>query len=74
MDPIFIYSIIIMVGTPGAVFLYEQGLILGASALIGQMAFCFVMALITYADRKRREKRRIRKAHGKRKKQVEFLV
>jgi len=76
MDPIFIYSIIIMVGTPGAVFLYEQGLILGASALIGQMAFCFIMALVTYADRRRREKRRIRK--GKRKqrcqKQVEFMA
>jgi len=76
MDPIFIYSIIIMVGTPTSLFLYEEGLILGASALIGQMVFCFIMALVTYADRRRREKRRIRK--GKRKqrcqKQVEFMA
>ena len=65
MDPIFIYSIIIMVGTPTSLFLYEEGLILGASALIGQMVFCFIMALVTYADRRRRENERIRKANKK---------
>lgn len=78
MDPMMVYVIIIAVGTPAAVFMYENNLILATSVMSSYVLFSIIMAFATNADRKRRARERIRRERRrtrrqKEQRQMEFL-
>ena len=78
MDPMMVYVVIIVVGTPAAVFMYENNLILATSVMSSYVLFSIIMAFVTNVDRKRRARARARRERSRvrqrrERSKVEFL-